>query len=283
MQLNTNFDLSDNVWWRSDYYPYTNEQIIDCIQRCTNAIKTLIDDPCMQPYFVDVSDEIRYKYIIELLRGELNIDLNINITDIEKIINQNYVNSKQELKIKNIYNATNYLFKESFFPKLNCADFTIELAKKLHKIIGSNNLIPNAGSYRTKPASPANEDYEYSNPNEIESKMSFLFDNIREMIASNTNIIEKIKIGSVFLSNFLKIHPFSNGNGRVARLLLSFILANISVVPVSIGNEKHREIYLQCLRESQKNISEPIALSVFILENVMRMLQDACYKLDLNY
>ena len=63
-----------------------------------------------------------------------------------------------------------------------------------------------------------------------------------------------VKLGAQFLSRFLYIHPFSNGNGRVGTILLSYLLSNFSVLPVSLYiKNAGRGVYLSCLRESQNN------------------------------
>ncbi|CAB5180846.1 unnamed protein product [Rhizophagus irregularis] len=45
---------------------------------------------------------------------------------------------------------------------------------------------------------------------------------------------EAIKFGACFLAHFLAIHPFINGNGRVASALASFILENIHTTSYDI-------------------------------------------------
>jgi len=88
---------------------------------------------------------------------------------------------------------------------------------------------------------------------------------------NNNNVEDCVKIGAMFFTIFLDIHPFSNGNGRISRLLLSLILSYSCIVPVSLYQcTKCRDFYLNCLRESRTNsILRPSALSAYILESAL--------------
>ena len=72
-----------------------------------------------------------------------------------------------------------------------------------------------------------------------------------------------IRLGSLFFSEFLLIHPFSNGNGRTARLLLSAFLKFEMVIPFSMYISK-REEYIEVL-EKRNNLSPPSALAHYVL------------------
>lgn len=88
--------------------------------------------------------------------------------------------------------------------------------------------------------------------------------------------IEKvIKIASQFLNSFLYIHPYSNGNGRTARLLTSYLLLGISVFPVSVTVENHSLTYLECLRQLHfdSNVDQsPTVLATLLLERTFYTL-----------
>ena len=90
--------------------------------------------------------------------------------------------------------------------------------------------------------------------------------------------------GSQFLIHFLTIHPFRNGNGRVARLLLSYLLSSVTIVPLSIYfNAKNgREVYLECLRdERNKSPATESNLASLILESAYKNLEEMCIYLDI--
>ena len=103
--------------------------------------------------------------------------------------------------------------------------------------------------------------------------------------AETEGLLERVKVVASFLSIFLNIHPFSNGNGRVARILTSLLLSRDSIVPVSLrgSNKSDRETYLECLRGAQRGSLQPDALARLILDNVRDAHRNVCLALDLNW
>ena len=86
---------------------------------------------------------------------------------------------------------------------------------------------------------------------------------------------------SVF-SEFLKLHPFVSGNGRVARLLVNFLLSRVSVVPISIflddsfqSYEKNsfRKTYLNLVGQAQWHDNQEGLATMFLLSAKRAVLQ----------
>jgi len=82
-------------------------------------------------------------------------------------------------------------------------------------------------------------------------------DNVREAMEF------MIKLGAFFFSEFLLIHPFRNGNGRTARLLLNLFLQDILIVPFSLYIDT-RDRYIHVL-ESRSDCSPPNDLATYLL------------------
>lgn len=279
-----NFDIpEDNLWWRLSYWPYKNEAIFSLIQRFNRDILDSKNETEFIKELCEIENYYRADYILKCLKGEKNIDESIQVDDILNIIeNRKTKLSRNEIKILNMYNAMCYIFPDSFVPFLDTTYFTVDLAITLHKLT-CNDLLNNCGEFRTKPCSPSNENYEYVRPDEIQPRLAHLFEETRKLLKENKlSSIDKIelqiKIAACFFAEFLDIHPFVNGNGRVARLLLSYILSDICVVPIALYNstQSNRSIYLTCLRESRngdysdKKLVKPEALSAYILESILR-------------
>ena len=177
--------------------------------------------------------------------------------------------SRENKKVNNVYQVVQKYFQDAFSQQLSLEDFNTNLAMVIHEQI-MENLIENNGKFRVKDTKPAGEDMLYLKPIYIKQELDDLFK-------------KTAMISAQFLSRFLFIHPFSNGNGRTARILVSLLLSGISVVPVSLYlNTNGIDIYLECLRQSQyNNFYDTRSLATFILDCVHKSIYDAIFALDL--
>lgn len=164
-------------------------------------------------------------------------------------------------------------------------NFDIGFVRNVHCVVGKG-VICNAGKFRTKTAKPSQENFIYLAPHVIEVSLEKLLKECQQVFANpSLQFIDAVKYGACFLEAFLFIHPFSNGNGRVGRLLLSYLLINYTIVPLSLNSSGDaREVYLQCLHEARKfrdEFRKPASLARFILENIQREFRDMCFLMDL--
>ncbi|KAI9141070.1 fido domain-containing protein [Paraphysoderma sedebokerense] len=192
------------------------------------------------------------------------------------------------IKVWNLHRAINRYFNSDFFDAFEMQQFTPALAKDINISLLSG-LEDRAGIYRQLWAMPAQEDFYYLDPQKISNRLDELFENVVKKYRDSYGWDEArrlehlVKLGAAFLEEFLYIHPFSNGNGRTGRILLSLLLSEFSVIPVSLFlRQMDREDYLKCLREARLyNPKCPMALARFILDSVDRTLRNALYCLDL--
>lgn len=272
--LHLNFEIPEtNLWWRPSYWPYRNQEVFTKIENFRNLLNDAKED---DEFKLDLKKSLSFyyhvNYIIECLKSEQNINENVSYENVTEIIHKSAADNKTELKIKNIYNAVIKYCPDPFAFKLDISSFNVDLAKDLNKIIG-NQIWNDAGDFRTKKASANNMNYEYCEPDKLTEMLNKLFDETKRLLSDNNliNLENRIKIASLFFTVFLDIHPFSNGNGRVARILLSLILSENCCIPVSLNCLKnYRQVYLKCLAESRINNNYlPSALSAFILECIL--------------
>ena len=76
-------------------------------------------------------------------------------------------------------------------------------------------------------------------------------------------------LASEFHYKFIRIHPFPDGNGRTARILMNFILMSKGYPPVVIKTED-KENYFAVLRQADAGLFEPF--TEYIAENLNRSL-----------
>lgn len=96
----------------------------------------------------------------------------------------------------------------------------------------------NVGSYKTSPnhvRTKTGEIFYFATPEETPSKMTDLINWYREK--SKQKDVNPIFLAAEFHYKFIRIHPFDDGNGRTARILMNFILMKFDFPPVIIKTE----------------------------------------------
>ena len=72
--------------------------------------------------------------------------------------------------------------------------------------------------------------------------------------------------------NFVRIHPFDDGNGRTARLITNYVLLRRNLPPMVIKSD-HRDRYIGALQTA--DLGQVLPLARFMLENVLWSLNVA--------
>ncbi|MEA2056460.1 MAG: Fic family protein [Patescibacteria group bacterium] len=137
-----------------------------------------------------------------------------------------------------------------------------KLIKHIHQIM-MNGIIHNAGSYRTHGVRIAGVNVPTSNCMSIEKHMNQLVKTLNE---HEKKLFDQAQHLAQTHARFEQIHPFSDGNGRVGRLLIILLALKYGLAPVIIKKEK-KQAYFTYLEEVQvKNNSIP--LTSFILDGL---------------
>ena len=99
------------------------------------------------------------------------------------------------------------------------------------------------------------EIFRFASAAETPAMMSDLVSWYGAKVAEN---YEPILLATEFHYKFIRIHPFDDGNGRAARILMNFILMKFGFPPV-IVREDQKEDYLSTLEQALSliHISEP--------------------------
>jgi len=177
----------------------------------------------------------------------VNVALTLN--DTRDIINNTYdfksivdVNKQREInETINHQEAFKYIF-EILDKDLDI----ITIIKSLHQIVGSN-IIEGSGSYKIRENYLINsngEEINFTKPEDVSSKMLELR-NKYENEWQELTVFERAANLHIGLIN---IHPFSDGNGRTARLLMNYELIKNNYPPVLI-NESQKLSYYAMLEE----------------------------------
>lgn len=117
-----------------------------------------------------------------------------------------------------------------------------------------------AGRYKTRPNSVITrygDRFEYASPEETPALMSDLVAWFNEEEA--TGKLAPIELAALFHYRYIRIHPFEDGNGRIARLMVNYILARHNW-PMIVVRNKDKSKYIDALHETDVVVgSSPLA------------------------
>jgi len=126
---------------------------------------------------------------------------------------------------------------------------TVQDIKNAHQILMSGGMA-DCGQFRTDSAMAG--DYVFAHFSDIESRMTDLVDRFNADVKDVTSY--PITVSIQFMLDFVTIHPFRNGNGRMCRLLFSFALQKMGFpFPVTLdsGYSKTYKHYVNALKMAQ--------------------------------
>ncbi|MCF7798530.1 Fic family protein [Candidatus Woesearchaeota archaeon] len=96
----------------------------------------------------------------------------------------------------------------------------------------------------------------------------YLIDEFIEWFKEHRNKMHPVELAAMTHLKFVKIHPFLDGNGRIARLLLNYVL-NRSNYPMMTIEYKNRESYYTALDKFDETQEEEVFVK-YIVESFLR-------------
>ena len=95
---------------------------------------------------------------------------------------------------------------------------------------------------------------EFSNYDEIDNHIELLIEWLNKELLDNE--IHPVLLGAIFHHKLVLIHPFDNGNGRLARIISSLIFLHFNIPP-PIVTEEDRSDYIFSLRNADTGNINP--------------------------
>ncbi|MCB9267834.1 MAG: Fic family protein [Lewinellaceae bacterium] len=164
---------------------------------------------------------------------------------------------------------------------------TESLIKDFHKLIlvepFDSEAEINPGEYKTLPNylySPQGERIDFEPPEEVPRLLNELINWTNNHLypeglgrhSRKKYNLHPILVACIFHLRFIRIHPFGDGNGRLARILMNLVLMVKGYMPAIIRQES-RQVYFNALNQSsEEDIS---TLASFVLESVIRSMDIA--------
>jgi len=168
-------------------------------------------------------------------------------------------------ELREIYEIENYEKLMQFMDKYN-GDITKRLTLRIHKILMKNIDEKEAGKFRKIKVFIPGSKMKPADPKNIEKK-------IDDLIAYYTRSNKRcpLEVAAIFHHEFERIHPFTDGNGRVGRELLNFILKKNNFPPIIIEVKKRQEYIKSLMKADGGNM---MYLILFIMETLVNQYKN---------
>ena len=134
---------------------------------------------------------------------------------------------------------------------LLCEDYSVH--KELPGGIQVGYVV-HAGQYKTRPNSVITrygDRFVYASPEETPALMTDLVDWFNS--AEREGKLSPVELAALFHYRYIRIHPFEDGNGRIARLLVNYILARHDI-PMVVVRSRKKDEYLEALHAADLKV-----------------------------
>ena len=207
---------------------------------------------------------------IKSIHSSLKIEANsLSLSQVRDVINGKLVLGEQKeiQEVKNAYNA---------YEKISEINpYSIKDLKKFHGIM-TKYIVEESGDFRRGEEGVFNGEqciFMASPAQFVPQLMNELFDWMKEADGE----VHPLILSSVFHYEFVFIHPFTDGNGRMARLWHTAILSKwnpiFEYIPIESQIEKFQEEYYQAIAECHKDGSSTRFIT-FMLKQINSILDE---------
>ncbi len=215
---------------------------------------------------------------IKSIHSSLKIEANsLTLGQVRDVINGKLVLGEQKeiQEVKNAYAAYEHM------PEID--PYSMEQLKKFHGIM-TKYLVDESGIFRKGAVGVFNGDqciFMAPPAQFVPNQMNELFAWMKASRAS----VHPLILSSVFHYEFVFIHPFADGNGRMARLWHTAILSKwnpvFEYIPIESQIEKFQDSYYEAIAKCHVDGSSTIFIT-FILTQIDRILDDLATQISEN-
>ena len=223
---------------------------------------------------MDSKPYLRRNNRIRSIHSSLAIEANsLTLDDVRSVIaGKNVIGPQREIQeVKNAYKAYDMLGK--FDP------YSIEDLQTLHGIM-TNLTLEESGTFRTHDEGVFDGDvciFMAPPPHLVPIQMKGLF----QWLSEAKGTVHPLIVSSVFHYEFVFIHPFADGNGRMARLWQTALLAQwqpiFAYLPIENQIYKYQSEYYAAIRASHR-AGESTPFIVFMLHMIDAVLDELLEK-----
>ncbi len=209
--------------------------------------------------------EFEKSFFTELTYNSNAIEGNsLSLEQTNLILNEGIVPEGKSLR--EIYEAKNHREAINFIKNYK-KDLDELFILKLHSIILKDISQNFAGRYRENPVRIFGSDVRFPDSYLVPQ----LVKNLVYWHNKNKKKMHPFELAAIFSMKLVTIHPFVDGNGRISRLMMNFILNKNKYPWINIYNEQRAE-YLKATRKANQ---EDYSLIIeFLIKNLRENLRD---------
>jgi Fic family protein len=185
--------------------------------------------------------------------------------EVPEILGKKKAENDEEIETKGVAKAINYLKKTK-------EDLSLKLLLKIHNLCFENSKTF-AGKFRNLNVVIRNSRGEVIHAGVPKEELKDYLNEFIEWYYENKIKFKPLVLAAILHNQFEYIHPFQDGNGRVGRLLLNFILLKNNYPPININLEDRQEYY-KTLQEYSKNENLKPTLD-FLIKQYKKTLKQA--------
>jgi Fic family protein len=203
---------------------------------------------------------IKFTYNTNKIEGST-----ITFKETTRLLQEGRTPSNKSIKDIKEVESHKLVFEEMISEK---GDLTLDLIKKWHEklFFGIDDEI--AGKIRTHNVAIAGLRFEPPSPNELEYLLRQFIQWYKNSTRGSVKL-HPVELAALVHLKFVTIHPFTDGNGRISRLLMNFIL-NRNDFPMLDITYLNRNNYYTALERSQTKNEERI----FVMHIIKRYMKD---------
>ena len=179
------------------------------------------------------------------------------------------------LDLKNAYETIIKLSREK-------ADISIEMLKKLSALVMKNtgneyhtplgSFFASEGDLRLLNVTAGAGGSSYMDYKKVPAKLSGLCDELNNQrhTLKPENVYEVYRLSFMAHYQLVTIHPWADGNGRMARLLMNYIQVEFGAIPSKI-NKEQKTAYIQALIETRETDNVELFVEFMLDEHIRNL------------
>ena len=221
------------------------------------------------PLPVELAKSLDHKLDIELTHSSVGIEGNtLTLRETQLLIDEGITPASVK-QLRELYEVVNHheALKQMRQLVFQCETITEEGICSLHRLIMQKIDDERSGSYRQHTVFVTGAPVQPMRAEKVSGAMSELVAWLHE--AENSGAFHPVLCAAEAHHRFVKIHPFYDGNGRTARLLMNWVLLR-NQLPLCVIPSSDRSRYLHALDDADSG--KPKDFLILVIEHVLGSL-----------